>query len=199
MSKPSALTGIVSPALEWLWGHLRDTPNPSLLDCGGVRQSAVDAIFRRGGRLFVTDLLKPLLDEADDYWDRTQKPAVFRANDFLSELPAIPKENLSAILGWHVFDLLPRESLPRVVERFWSYLRTDGVLMILLREPQLTVGADTQWWLHSLDKLGTSGEGNRPFPYAAVTNREMERLIPNATLKTFLTRSGRREVVALKK
>lgn len=198
MTKPGALTGIASPALEWLWWYLRDNPNPHVLDCGGARQSAVDAIFRRGGKLFVADLIRPILSEGECYWDRSQKTPVFRVEEFLRELPSVPRESLSAILAWHVLDLLPRDSLPQVIERLWSCLRVTGVLVVLLREPQLTMGADADWWLHSLDKLATSGEETKPFPYAAITNREIERLIPGGTLKTFLTRTGRREVVALK-
>jgi hypothetical protein len=33
---------------------------------------------------------------------------------------------------------------------------------------------------------------------AALTNRKMERLFPGGNVKTFLTRSGRREVVGVK-
>jgi hypothetical protein len=33
---------------------------------------------------------------------------------------------------------------------------------------------------------------------AVLTNREMERLLPSGSVKTFLTRSGRREILAVK-
>ena len=62
----------------------------------------------------------------------------------------------------------------------------------------LATGADTRWWFESLTALGASPGAPHPFPYPAVTNREVERLFPGGNVKTFLTRSGRREILGIK-
>jgi hypothetical protein len=95
-------------------------------------------------------------------------------------------------------DLVPRDSLPGLLEHLCSCLEPGGALFCLLREPLLARGAETAWWLAKLTVLGSSGEGREAFPYAPLTNREVERLTPACTAKTFLTRFGRREVLALK-
>ena len=89
-------------------------------------------------------------------------------------------------------------ALPQLVERFHSYLQTGGVLFSILREPHITTGVETRWWFESLTILGSSDTSQKPFPYPALTNREMERLFPGGNVKTFLTRSGRREVLGVK-
>jgi hypothetical protein len=46
--------------------------------------------------------------------------------------------------------------------------------------------------------LGSEVESKVPFPYPALTNREIERLVPGGSVKTFLTRFARREILAIK-
>jgi hypothetical protein len=46
--------------------------------------------------------------------------------------------------------------------------------------------------------MGAEGEGAGEFPYAPLSNREIEMLTAGCSIKTFLTRSHRREVVVLK-
>ncbi len=80
----------------------------------------------------------------------------------------------------------------------YLYLQPFGVFFCLLREPSLVRGMQTTWWLDDLTKLGRECGGSAPFAHAAITNREMERLTPVGSVKTFLTRSGVREVLAVK-
>jgi len=105
---------------------------------------------------------------------------------------------LAAIFCWQLLDLLPRDSLATVVLQLYMYLQPGGVLFCLLREPYLPKGGEPNWWLESLTTLGRDGNGSKPFPYPALTNREMEKLIPTGSVKTFLTRSGWREFLAIK-
>ncbi len=187
-----------SRALEWMWAHLRDERHPGVFDCGPVSQATLDVLRRRGAKLYVTDLVTPARSGAPEFWDRSRKQPVFRVDEFLAQLPSIAPESLTAVLGWHLLDFLPREALPAVVERLCSCLRPGGALFCLMREPLLSAGAETAWWLEQLLVLGSSREGREPFPYPSVTNREVERLAPACVVKTFLTRSGRREVLVLK-
>jgi hypothetical protein len=194
----SAGAGHSSPALEWFWDHLRDVRHPHFLDCGPALQSTVQVLCQRGAKLYVTDLITPSQDGAPSFWDRSKKTPLFLTDLFLQQLPEIPSRSLSGVLCWHLFDLLPREALPAVVGRMFDYLTPGGALFCLLREPYLASGAETAWWLESLTTLGSSEENTKPFPYPALTNREMERLVPAGVVKTFLSRSGRREVLATK-
>ena len=187
-----------SAALEWLWQQLHDVPHPHMLDCGPICQATVDVLLRRGAKLYVTDLMTPAREGNSQFWDRRGKVPVFRLHDFLAQLPEIPEESLSAIFCWHLLDLLPRDVLPGLVDRFFSCLQPGGVLFCLLREPYLAAGAEMMWWLENLTTLATGREGNKPFPYPALSNREMERLARSRSIKAFLTRSGRREVLAIK-
>ncbi len=187
----------VSPGLEWLWEYLRDVRHPHILDCGPVRQATVEVLLRRGAKLYVADLVSPGQRGDPAFWDRSRKSAVFRVEDFLAQVPRIPLGSLTATFCWHLLDLLPRDSLPPLVDRLFSYLQPEGVLFCLLREPYLPTGVEIGWWLENLTMLGKEGKGSKA-PYPALTNREMERLIPTGSVKTFLTRSGRREVLAIK-
>lgn len=195
---PSTAAGPPSRALEWLWQHLKDTRNPRVLDLGPVSQATLDVLVRRGAKLYVADLITPARRGDPELWDRTHKQPVFRLAEFLTHIPAIPAESLSAIFCWHLFDLLPRDSLAGVIERLCSFLRPGGGLFCLLREPLLAAGAETDWWLESSIGLTSTGDGRAPFPYPAVTNRDMERLAAACSTKTFLSKSGRREVLAIK-
>ena len=85
-----------------------------------------------------------------------------------------------------------------MVQRFHSFLQPKGVLFSILREPSVTTGAETRWWFETLTVLGSSNTTQKPFRYPALTNREMENLFPGGNVKTFLTRSGRREVLGVK-
>ncbi len=187
-----------SPALEWLWKYLRDVRHPQILDCGPVAQATVDVFLRRKAKIHVADLITPSLKSLEKFWNRSAKVPVFETAKFLEQLPAFPEESLSTIFGWHLLDLLPREALPELMIRWLTSLQPGGVLFCLLREPKLVAGAEIMWWLDSLNTLASDPGGRKPFVFDPLTNREMERLAPQCSVKTFLTRSGRREVLIVK-
>ena len=189
---------VPSRALEWLWENLRDVKRPHILDCGRAYQATLDVLLKRGAKLYITDLVT-LARQSDPKFIRPLgKTTVFLIDEFLKDLPPIPPDSLSAIASWHLLDLLPPEALPGLVAKLWSYIRPGGVLFCLLREPSLTNGAGTRWWFESLMVLGAEVESKAPFPYPALTNREIERLVPGGSVKTFLTRFARREILAIK-
>jgi hypothetical protein len=97
-----------------------------------------------------------------------------------------------------LFDLIPAAALAFVVKPLAGLLEPKGALFCILREPYLREGVETFWRLDGLKALATEGEGRRPFPFPAITNREIERLLASGSVKTFLTRSGRREVLAIR-
>ena len=198
---PGKLAGaspVTSPALQWLWQHLSNQRNFLCFECGPIRQSTVDVLLLRGAKLYHSDLITPAQQGSSVYWSIQDQTRVFLIDDFMAGIPAIAPDSLSAICCWGLLDLLPREALPRLVKQFHSYLQPNGVLFSILREPSLSAGAETRWWFESLTILGSSDSSHKPFPYPAVTNREMENLFPGGNLKTFLTRSGRREVLGVK-
>jgi hypothetical protein len=188
----------ISGSLDWLWAQLRDNPSPQVLDCGPVRESTVNVLVERGSKLYVADLLSVVSCSDGSLWDRSGKVPVFRTERLLSELPAIPPGSLSIVFCWQLLDLLPREALADVVRRMYFYLKPSGALFLLLREGCLTQGSDTAWYLETLTKLGARAADQKRFPYPPLSNREMERLIPTGIVKTVLTRSGLREVLAVR-
>jgi len=194
---PSA-PATASRALEWLWQHLRDVRNPWILDCGPAFQSSLDVLLRRGVKVYVADLLTPVQRDESAFWSRAGKKPIFLLQDFLAQLPAIPSESLSAVFCWHLLDLLPRDVLHSLVGRLCSFLRPGGILFCHLREPYLAAGAESYWWFENLTVLGSKVDSKKLFRYPTVTNREMERLVPSGNVKTFLTRSGRREALGIK-
>jgi hypothetical protein len=189
---------VASQGLQWLWQYLSNVRHPRVFECGPIRQSTLDVLLLRGAKLYLADLITPSLQTNSPFWSHQGKTPVFLIDDFLAQLPAIPPESLSAICCWGLLDTLPREALPKLVERFHSYLQPNGVLFSVIREPNLTVGAETRWWFETLTVLGSSDKSQKPFPYPALTNREVEKLFPGGNVKTFLTRSGRREVLGVK-
>jgi hypothetical protein len=191
-------TSAPSRALQLLWQKLAPIRHPHFLECGPVSQATLDVLLLRGARLYVADLITPARQNNGTFWSRQGKKAVFLADDFLAQIPAIPPESVSAVCCWSLLDLLPRQALPALVERFYSLLQPGGVLFCILREPYLATGAEARWWFDTLTVLGSNGGNKQPFPYPALTNREMERLFPGGNVKTFLTRSGRREVLGTK-
>jgi hypothetical protein len=163
-----------------------------------VYQATLDVLLERGAKLYITDLVTLARQSTPRFTRRLGKRTVFLIDEFLEDLPSIPPDALSAIACWHLLDLLPRDALPGLVAKLWSYIRPGGVLYCLLREPYLATGAGTRWWFDSLMVLGSNVESEVPFPHPALTNREIERLVPSRNVKTFLTRSARREIIAIK-
>jgi len=199
-SQESSATPAVAPsrALGWLWQNLGDIRYPHILDCGPVFQATLDVLLKRGAKVYIGDLVTLARQSDSKFISRRNKRTVFLIDEFLGNLPPIPPDSLSVVACWHLLDLLPRDALPGFVAKLWGYIRPGGVLFCLLREPYLANGAEAGWWFDSLVVLGSSLESKSPFPHPALTNREVERLVPNGNVKTFLTRSARREILAIK-
>ena len=197
LTEGMATSSAASPALEWLWRHLEDVRHPWILDCGPVKPRTVNLLLKRGAKLYLADLITAAQNGAPKFWDRNKKQAVFRVADFVAQIPQIPASSLSAIFSWQLLDLLPRDALPSIVERFCHCLQPGGFIFCVLHEPYLATGSDLTWWLESLKGLGHGGPGRQPFPHPALTNRDVERLVPGRTVKTFLTRTGLREVLLM--
>ncbi len=198
VSRASASSANTSRGLQWLWQHLSHLRHPHCFECGPIHQSTLDVLLLRGAKLYLSDLITPAQQTSSVYWSVSGKKQVFLIDKFMEQIPAIPPESLSTICCWGLLDLLPREVLPPLVERFHSFLQPGGVLFSILREPSVPKGVETRWWFESLTLLGSSDASQKPFPYPALTNREMERLFPGGNVKTFLTRSGRREVLGVR-
>ncbi len=187
-----------SPALEWLWKYLSDVRHPHFLDCGAVSPSTVRVLVKRRAKIYVADVISLLQRGDPAVWKTEGKKLVFNEEEFLRRLPRIPLASLTVICCWHLLDLIPRESRTHLAGSLFGLLEPGGVFFCILREPYLAAGVDTHWWFENHNTLGMGGAGQRNFPYPAVTNREVENLIAGASAKTFLTRSGRREVLILK-
>ncbi|MCL5670461.1 MAG: hypothetical protein M1423_04070 [Acidobacteria bacterium] len=196
-SGPSA--AVPSQALEWVWHYLQDVEKPFVLDCGAVSSATVRALMGRGAKVYVADLLGPVQQGDPAYWRTVDKHPAFALDDFLARIPEIPPASLSLICCWHLLDLIPGDQLAGLLNCLLALLAEGGLLYCFLRETNLLDGKDGRWWFESLTTLGTDGEGNGRFPYPAVSNREVGKLAAGYSLKTFLTRSHRREVVVLKK
>ena len=161
-----------------------------------MHAATMRVLLPRIGRLYSGDLISSL--KRPDLWDRTRKTPVFRTEVLLAELPPVPAASLSVILCWHLLDLIPREALADVLLHIHKLMETGGVLFCLLHEPRLDKGADSAWELDGLTGLTRPHEGVAAFPYPALSNREIDRLLPTGSVKTFLTRSGWREVLVVK-
>jgi hypothetical protein len=187
-----------SQGLDWLWRHLQDVRQPRILDCGPVSQATLEVLIRRGAKFYITDILTPAIENDSRFWDHSKKTPLFLASEFLNQIPEIPPSSLTAILSWNLLDFVPRESLYEVVEKLFSLLQPLGVLFCILREPQFATGVERRWWLETLTTARSQADSKRAFPQPPISNREMERLLPGASIKIFLTRSGRREVLAMR-
>src|SRR5579885_2157794 len=88
---------------------------------------------------------------------------------------------------------------PALIERLFALLEPLGVLFCALREPNHPTGIERRWWLESLTAARNEIDAKRSYPYPVITNREIERFLPTASIKTFLTRSGRREILAMRR
>lgn len=187
-----------SQGLSWLWQHLRDVRQPHILDCSAISPTTLSILLDRKAKLFVADLLPVCLDGEAKLWDRTQKVPVFKVSEFLSYFPDVPPRSLSAILAWNLLDLLPEAARPAVMDKLFSLLQPLGVLFSILREPNLKSGVARRWWLESQTQVHVEQDEKKPFPYPPISNREIEKLTPGGNVKIFLTRSGRREILAIK-
>ncbi len=187
-----------SHGMEWLWQQLRDVRRPLILDCGPLRQTTLDVLLRRGVKLCVADIVSPLQRGNPKFWDKTKKVPVFLTDVLLDQIPKVGPGTQDAVFCWHLLDLIPPEAVAPVVERLFAYLKPGGILFALLRQPYLAEGMETVCWLENLNCFHTDSNGNRPFAYPVVNNRDIEKLLPAGGVKIFLTRSGRREVVALR-
>jgi hypothetical protein len=187
-----------SHGLEWLWQQLRDVRRPHMVDCGPIRQTTLDVLLRRGVKLFVADLISPLQRGNPKFWDKTKKVPVFLTDLYLEQIPQVPAGSQDGVFCWHLLDLIPSVAVAPTAERLFSLLKPGGVLFAILRQPYLADGSETVCWLDGLTSIQTEPDGKKPFAYPVITNRLMEGLFPAGSVKIFLTRSGRREVVALK-
>lgn len=191
-------SAVSSQALEWIWNYLQDVENPHVLDCGTVSSATVSALMRRRAKVYVADLIAPLQCNDPIYWRQSEKQTVFCLDEFLKRIPDIPSGTLRLIFGWHLLDLVPHGPLPDLVKYLLSLLSPGGIFFCFLREPNLALGKETRWKLENLTTLAADQDGVGQFPYAPLSNREVEKLTTGCSLKTFLTRSHRREVVVLK-
>ena len=187
-----------SHGMEWLWQQLRDVRHPLILDCGPLRQTTLDVFLRRGVKLCVADLISPLQRGNPKFWDKTKKVPVFLTETLLEQIPKVSTGSQDGVFCWHLLDLIPPEAVAPTVERLFSFLKPGGILFALLRQPYLAEGSETVCWLENLNSIQTETNGKKPFAHPVINNREIERLLPAGSVKIFLTRSGRREVVALK-
>ncbi len=192
------VSGLPSPALEWLWKYLGDVRQPKILDCGPIRWSTIRILLARNAKLYVGDVISPLLNTSAKFWDRSGKAPVFKINDLLAEFPPVPPATLTGAFCWHLFDLLPISIFPQVIEKVMSWIAPGGALFFMLREPYLHAGVDAQWGMESLKVIVSMRLADRAFPNPVVSNRDVEKVVPPGSLKVFLTRSGRREIIALK-
>jgi hypothetical protein len=189
---------VPSQALGWIWNYLQDVGNPHVLDCGTVSSATISALTRRRAKVYVADLIAPLQRNDPSYWRQSGKQVVFCLDELLKRIPDIPSASLRLICSWHLLDLVPRDHLPELVKFLLSLLAPGGIFFCFLREPNLASGKDSRWRLENLTTLGAEREGVGQFPYAPLSNREIEKLTAGCSLKTFLTRSHRREVVVLR-
>jgi hypothetical protein len=190
--------GLASPALEWMWKQMPEVDRPAALCCGTIRQSTLNVFLQRGIKAFLGNAVGHLLSNEKMLWEGTGKEASFKPNLLLDLLPQVKAGSLSVVLTWQLFDLLPRDPLPEVFSHLCSLLMPGGFMLCILREPYLNKGRNAQWWLESPLTLGVGGEDAGEFVYPSLTNREIERLAHPSTIKTFLTRTGRREILVCK-
>lgn len=195
---PGSNFRVPSQALEWVWNYLRDVENPHVLDCGTVSSSTVSALIRRHAKVYVADLIAPLQRNDPAYWQQSGKQVVFRLDELLKRIPEISPASLRLICCWHLLDLVPRDHLPELVTHLLSLLEPGGIFFCFLRESNLTSGKEGRWQFENLTTLGADRETAGEFPYSPLSNREIEKLTVGYSLKTFLTRSHRREVVVLR-
>ena len=189
---------VPSQALQWVWHYLQDVKNPHVLDCGTVSSTTVGVLMRRGAKVYVADLIAPLQRGDPAFWRRAEKQVVFCLDEFLKQIPDIPSASLRLICCWHLLDLVPRDQLTELVAFMLSLLEPGGIFFCFLREPNLASGMEGRWWFENLTTLGAAREGTGTFPYAPLSNREVEKLATGCRLKTFRSQSRRREVVFLK-
>ena len=187
-----------SQALQWIWNYLQDVENPHVLDCGTVAPSTVSVLMKRQAKVYVADLIGPLQCNDPAYWRQEGKQTLFCLDKLLKRVPAIPPGSLRLICCWHLLDLIPREHVPELVRFLLSLLGPGGIFYCFLRELNLVTGKDNRWKLATLNSLGVETEDAGDFPYPPLSNREIEKITAGYGLKTFLTRSHRREVVVLK-
>jgi hypothetical protein len=197
-SSSDQISAARSQALEWIWNYLQDVPSPHVLDCGTVSSATVSILIKRHVKVYVADLIAPLQRDDPAYWRQEGKQMLFRLDELLKRVPRVPPGALSLVCCWHLLDLVPRNHVLDLVRFFLSLLGPGGIFFCFLRERNLALGKDGRWWLETLTTMGAEGEATGEFPYAPLSNREIEMLTAGCSIKTFLTRSHRREVVVLK-
>lgn len=191
-------SAIPSQALQWIWNFLQDVDCPHVLDCGAVSSATVSVMVKRHAKVYVADLLAPLQCDDPKLWRKEGKLSIFCLDELLKDVPGVPPSTLNLICCWHLLDLVPREQLADLVNHLLSLLAPGGIFFCFLRESNLAEGREARWRFETLTTLGAEEAGSGQFPYAPLSNREIENLTAGCSLKTFLTRSHRREVVVLK-
>jgi len=175
-----------SPALEALFGMLRDDGRHCVLDLGVADGRRLRLLGRFARRVRFAGLL-PGLDDLD--WEVA-----------LDALPASPRQPYDVVLAWDLLDRVPAAHHAAVVGRLAEITAGSARLYAVVDS---TGGATTRplsFTLAELDQVSEHPVGPpRPPANAPMLPAHVERsLRPFEVVRAFTLRSGQREYVALK-
>jgi hypothetical protein len=187
---------------DFLW-LLSGIEHGHLLDLGPVAQSTVSFFTEKGFKVYSEDLLRAWeqhLRAAEERLRRAPAGTVepldpqTLAERFLTENLQYREQQFHAILAWDVCDYLDVHVLPLAVQRLYSILQPNGVLLgIFHSRPAAEFRRYRVVDAHSIELLPAA---SRLSPQRALQNRDLMNLFSAfRSSKTYVARDQLREAL----
>lgn len=175
-----------SPALEALFGMLRDDGRHCVLDLGAADGRRLRLLGRFARRMRFAGLL-PEADAMD--WGAA-----------LDALPSSPRQPYDVVLAWDFLDRVPAAHHEAVVARLAEITTSSARLYAVVDSGGGTTTVPRAYTLTELDQVVEQALGPpEPPANAPMLPAQVERsLRPFEVVRAFTLRSGQREYVALK-
>ena len=186
-----------STALRHFFATFPDCSSGEVLDLGGLNESNVEFLSRRGCRIHAIDLL-PVFDRVKaDLPDRRFDASAARR--FVDEYLRFRPNQFDAILAWNTLEHLDADLLAATVRRLSEILSPGSGLLTVFHTQSRgeTVGV-YKYLIEGSEALRLQTRQLRALPQS-FNNRSLEKLFSGyRSVKFFLTRDSLREVIAVR-
>ena len=186
-----------STALGHFFATLPSCSSGEVLDLGGLNESNVEFLSRKGYRIHAIDLL-PVFDRVKaSLPDRRFDAAAARR--FVDEHLRFRPNQFDAILAWNTLEHLDADLLTATIRRLGQILGpSGGLLTVFHTQSRGETVSVYKYLIEGSDALRLQTRQLRALPQS-FNNRSLENLFTGYhSVKFFLTRDSLREVIAVR-
>ena len=186
-----------STALGHFFENFPSRSSGEVLDLGGLNESNVEFLSRKGYRIHALDLL-PIFDRVKTGLpDRRFDAAA--ARQFVDEYLRFRTHQFDAILAWNTLEHLDADLLALTIRRLGEILSPGGGLLTVFHTQSRGETVSVyKYLIEGADALRLQTRQLRGLPQS-FNNRSLEKLFSDYhSVKFFLTRDSLREIIAVR-